>query len=141
MRGAGRLWNQKRRFGSGPVTSGLPDNRTSLVSAATSIPDSALGRRALPGHTGTVLICINAEPEAVEHDQATRLPDACRWRSRRVAVCGARAADVAGDRVFEQYIVRPVRALRGRIPPGPERNRLCRRPERNDRVPLGGGSI
>ena len=27
---------------------------------------------------GTVLICVNAEPEVVEHDQATRLPDACR---------------------------------------------------------------
>src|SRR5438105_13672237 len=78
---------------------------------------------------GTVLICINAEPEAVEHDQATRLPDACRWRSRRVAGCGARAAaDAAGDRVSEQHVVRPVRALRGRIPAGPERNRLCPKP-------------
>ena len=39
---------------------------------------------------GTVLICINAQPEAVEHDQATILPEAYRRRSRRVVVCGAR---------------------------------------------------
>ena len=29
----------------------------------------------------------------------------------------------------------------GRIPPGPQRNRLCRGPERDDRIPLGRGSI
>src|SRR5580700_2447527 len=63
-------------------------------------------------------------------------------RSCNVAARGARAAaDVAGDRVFEQHVVQPVRTVRGRIPAGPERNRLYRRPERNDRVPLGGGSI
>jgi hypothetical protein len=36
-------------------------------------------------------------------------------------ICGARAtADAASDRVFEQHFVRPLRALRGRIPAGPE---------------------
>ena len=29
----------------------------------------------------------------------------------------------------------------GRVPPGPERDRLCRGPERGDRIPLGGRPI
>ncbi len=32
-------------------------------------------------------------------------------------------------------------ASRARIPPRPERNRLCRGPQRRDRIPLGGGPI
>ena len=34
-----------------------------------------------------------------------------------------------------------VREPCARVPPRPERNRLCRGPERGDRIPLGGGSI
>jgi len=55
---------------------------------------------------GLVLICIYAEPEVVEHDQATSLPNARRLRNRRVAVYGTRtAAGVARDRVLEQHVV------------------------------------
>ena len=36
-----------------------------------------------------------------------------------------------------QRIARSVRARRARIPPGPERSRLCRGPERGDRISLG----
>src|SRR5262245_2007641 len=43
------------------------------------------------------------------------------------------------DRLSQQCLARPVRATNGCIPSGPTRRRLCRRPERQDRVPLGGG--
>src|SRR5262249_15906064 len=45
------------------------------------------------------------------------------------------------DRLSKQRLARPVRAAGGCIPPGPARRRLCRRPERHDRVSLGGRSI
>src|SRR4029077_8861658 len=65
------------------------------------------------------------------------------WRCDGVvAARGARsAANDAGDRISEQPITRPIRALRSRIPPGPERNRVYRRSKRGDRIPLGGGPI
>ena len=37
--------------------------------------------------------------------------------------------------------LRPYAPICGRVPPGPERSRLCRGPERRDRISLGGGSI
>ena len=42
---------------------------------------------------------------------------------------------------FPQRRVTDASHLRGRVPPGPEGSRLCRRPERGDRIPLGGGSV
>ena len=42
---------------------------------------------------------------------------------------------------LQRRVTRPVRALRRGIPAGPERSRLYRRPERGDRIPLGGGPI
>ena len=58
----------------------------------------------------------------------------------RVAAGGAgAAAGDAGDRVSRQHIARQMpRIVVTRIPPGLERNRLRRRPQRRDRIPLGG---
>ena len=59
-----------------------------------------------------------------------------------LAARGARAAaGDAGDRVSPRRFARAERASRGGVPPGPERNRLCRGPERRDRIPLGGRSL
>ena len=38
-------------------------------------------------------------------------------------------------------LARPVCTVCGRVPPGTERNRLCRGTERGDRIPLGGGPL
>ena len=54
---------------------------------------------------------------------------------------GAAAGD-AGDRVPQQrHRLTALREPSARIPPGPERNRLCRGPQRRDRISLGGRSI
>ena len=59
-----------------------------------------------------------------------------------MAARGARAAaGDAGDRVPRSGVARRVRAPGGRVPSGPERNRLCRGPERGDRISLGGRPI
>ena len=49
---------------------------------------------------------------------------------------GAAAGD-AGDRFPQQCFARSVRAIRGGIPKGPERSRLCRGAERGHRISLG----
>ena len=60
----------------------------------------------------------------------------------RVAARGARAAaGAAGGRVYQRRVGRCRRALCGRVPQRPQRNRLRRRPERDGRVPLAGGPI
>src|SRR5262249_44844371 len=46
----------------------------------------------------------------------------------------------AGDRVLEQRVTPSVPAFGGRVSTGPEGGRLCRWPERFDRIPLGGGA-
>ena len=43
--------------------------------------------------------------------------------------------------VYQRPVGRCRRALCGRVPQRPQRNRLCRRPERDGRVPLAGGPI
>src|SRR6202022_2715020 len=54
----------------------------------------------------------------------------------------ARAAESdAGDRFPRQCLARPECSAVGRIPPGTERYRLCRRKKRSDRIPLGGGPL
>src|SRR5262245_60734258 len=46
----------------------------------------------------------------------------------------------AGDRVLEQRVTPSVPAFGGRVSTGPEGDRLCRGPERFDRISLGGGA-
>src|SRR5262245_46987766 len=59
-----------------------------------------------------------------------------------MAACSAgAAAGDAGDRVSRQYLAGPVREVRACVPPRSERRRLRRRPQRCDRVSLGGGAI
>ena len=59
-----------------------------------------------------------------------------------MAARGARAAaGDAGGRVYPRRVGRCLRALCGRVPQRPQRNRLRRRPERDGRVPLAGGPI
>ena len=38
-------------------------------------------------------------------------------------------------------VARPDCTVCGRVPPGTERNRLCRGTKRGDRIPLGGGPL
>src|SRR5437764_1384234 len=71
---------------------------------------------------------------AVEQDGAHRLGgDAARERipaqgcGGRVAARGARAASDAGDRFSQRRIARRICALRGRVPPRPERGAFCGR--------------
>src|SRR5437764_615459 len=42
---------------------------------------------------------------------------------------------------LQHRLARPEFTAYGRVPPGPERNRLCRGTERGDRIPLGGGPL
>ncbi len=51
------------------------------------------------------------------------------------------AAGAAGGRVYQTAGRPMLRAFCGRVPQRPQRNRLCRRPERDGRVPLAGGPI
>src|SRR2546423_13399940 len=65
-----------------------------------------------------------------------------RWCGGRMAAGGARAAETdAGDRLARQRFAQPEFAECGRVPPGTERNRLCRGPKCSDRVPLGGRAL
>ena len=41
----------------------------------------------------------------------------------------------------QQRLARPECTVCGRVPPGTERNRLCRGTKRGDRIPLGGGPL
>ena len=53
--------------------------------------------------------------------------------------CGACAAEHdAGDRLSQQQFAGRRRRARARVSPRPERNRLCRGPERDNRISLGG---
>ena len=47
----------------------------------------------------------------------------------------------AGDRLPRQRLARPECTVCGRVPPGTERNRLCRGTKCGDRIPLGGGPL
>ena len=59
-----------------------------------------------------------------------------------VAARGARAAGGdAGDRVSRQRVAGAIARIVAALPPGLKRNRLRRRPERHDRISLGGRSI
>src|SRR6516165_8077242 len=73
--------------------------------------------------------------------ETPQVHNVARW-CRGVAARGARTRlSCPADRLSKQRLARPVHAARGCIPPGPARRRLCRRPERHDRVSLGGRSI
>jgi ABC-type uncharacterized transport system substrate-binding protein len=82
---------------------------------------------------------ISSSPQLAS---AARDLGASRKRGDRLAARRARAAaGDAGDRVPPQRVARHVCKHGDRVPPRPQRNWLCRRPECEDRVPLGGGSI
>ena len=71
-------------------------------------------------------------------NEAARVHHFTRWRNGRLAACCARATAVgnAGGRASPRRVRRCQRALCGRVPQRPRRNRLCRRSERDGRVPL-----
>ena len=70
---------------------------------------------------------------------APRVPHAARWRGGVVARGACAAARDAGRRIRQCWIIRcaPCR----RVPQGPQRNRFCRGPECEGRVPLAGREI
>src|SRR5262249_27762602 len=72
-----------------------------------------------------------------QRDEAARVHYAPRRRYGRTAArCLGAAAGDAGGRVSQPPIARDDRGPAARIPPGPQRYRLCRGGECRDRVPL-----
>src|SRR5262249_33340193 len=57
----------------------------------------------------------------------------------RVAIRGARAAGDAGDRVSGRRLRRRADRDRSGVPARPRKRRICRRPERDDRISLAEG--
>ena len=53
------------------------------------------------------------------------------------ACCARAAAGYAGDRISQQRVACPICKLSQRFPSGSERGRICRGPERRDRIPVG----
>ena len=62
-------------------------------------------------------------------------------RTRSAVLRACTAAGQAGHRLFEQRIAGAVSASGGRLSAGPEGSRLCRGPERPDRISVGRGPI
>src|SRR6516165_5332305 len=71
------------------------------------------------------------------HHQTTGTAGRTRRRVSRVAPHRARAAAIAGDRIYQWRVGRCLRALRDRVPRRPQRNRFCGGPERGGRVTTG----
>src|SRR5262249_52282679 len=69
-------------------------------------------------------------------DATARICRPHRRRSRVAAGGAGAAAAVAGDWVVEFRGVAPNSDLHRGVPEGPERSRLCRRPQRDDRIPM-----
>ena len=71
-------------------------------------------------------------------NETARVHHTCQRRGGDVAAQSARAAaGDAGDRLFKRCVAWAIRAEGRCIPPGLERSRLRRGPERGDRKPLG----
>ena len=80
------------------------------------------------------------EADALRSSATARIHHTARRRrdhARLAARCAPAAGD-AHDRIPGHRFGRPVGECLARVPPGSERNRLCRRPEPGDRIPLGG---
>src|SRR6266436_2651574 len=81
-------------------------------------------------------------PDRGTGHETPRFHNFTRRRNGWMAIRLVRAAEGdAGDRHPRHRLPRPNCTVVGRVPPGTERNRLCRGTERGDRIPLGGGPL
>src|SRR5215472_18689121 len=92
---------------------------------------SSLSEVALESHNPCAASVRGAGDETPEPHDGSR-------RRRGVSALGRRAAEGhAGDWLPRQHLARAACAFCGRVPPGSERNRLCRGSKCSARIPLG----
>jgi len=123
-------------------------DKSGFVKEAEPLQDQ-LTRQLGPGAVKVLQLVRNvqlAEPaeSGREHASPNISERSGRGPRRPIALspCSRRATGkAAGNRLPRQHRSRPVCTLCCCIPAGVERNGLCRRAKRHDRIPLGGGSL
>src|SRR5262249_19591371 len=116
------------------LTSNLPGFAPQASSEAAVLSLTARWKR---GITPPLHECPPAGGSHGKPRRTTKILSLARRRGR-VAARGARTASGdAGGRVSQQRVGRVICAIRGGVPPGPERDRLYRGQECSGRRPLG----